>query len=750
MNTWQLGMVLMAIDKMSGPITQACSTASRGLGGLQAKAMETARKMAEIGTAASLAGHQILQAMQTPVSAFADQDEAFNNLGVALMDNLGRIPPQFAEIKSQALELGNLLPGTTSDMINAAAALSEKGAGLDAIINGGLKASAYLGVILKQQPAYAAEMVAKFREAYGLSENELVKMADLTQKAKFAFGMAPDEIKAAASYSGAMLNTLKLTDAENAKMMLAFQGTASQHMLEGSQFGTNFSMMLSQIGQLDSKLGRNSKVMKQVNAELDHYGINLQFFDKKGEFGGLENLFKQMEKLRVLSQEERLLVLTKLFGQEGMRPASLAVDMGVTGLHEAVATLDRQADIMQRIDHATKSAKNTWEAFTGTLTNLAAALGGPMVTALYPLLNKLNELTGGPLMLWVEQNQELVKWLGIGALATGVLLIGLGGLGIAASFAARGFAVAAGGLKLLAGGIGWAVTAVRGLSLAMLSNPVGLIVGALVVGAMLVYKYWVPIKNFFIGFWEGLKQGLAPVLPLFVRLGAVLSWAVTPLKMLWQWFMNLLTPVDDAGNKALAFGQRVGLALGKLGHYAIAAMTGLAELPKVFFEAGSNIITSIYQGVQSKAQVLLDKVKEIAGKVRAFFPFSPAKAGPLRDIHKIKFVETIAAAMQPGPLVKAASGVAAAGMLALAPLSTPNALAMPRPAPALASGAAAHAPGAGGAGGQITVNFSPQVTVNGQGGQESADQVLAVLRSKMPELLRMISQAQAVRDRRAF
>ena len=76
MNTWQLGMVLMAIDRMSGPIGQACDRASKGLAGLQAKAGEAARKMAEIGTAASLAGHQIIQGLQVPLAAFADQDAA--------------------------------------------------------------------------------------------------------------------------------------------------------------------------------------------------------------------------------------------------------------------------------------------------------------------------------------------------------------------------------------------------------------------------------------------------------------------------------------------------------------------------------------------------------------------------------------------------------------------------------------------------------------------------------------------------
>lgn len=722
MKMWELGLALVAIDRLSGPINQACGNAVRGLSGLQAKAMEVARKMAEIGTKAGLAGNQMLRAMQTPLSAFADQDEAFNNLGVALMDNLGKIPPQFEEIKKQSLELGNILPGTTADMINAATALAENGAGLEAIVGGGLKASAYLGVILKQTPAYAAEMVAKFREAYGLHENELTKMADLTQRSKFAFGLNPDEIKSASAYSGAMLNTLKLTGIENAKMMLAFQGYARQRGMEGSSFGTNFSMMLSQIGQLESKLGRNSKVMKQVNADLDRYGINLNFFDKKGEFAGLENMFKQLEKLRSLTQEDRLLVMTKLFGQEGMRPATFAMDMGVEGLHKQLATLDRQADIMQRIDHATKSAKNTWEAFTGTLTNFWAAVGGPAVEGLYPVITMLNEITGGPLMEWVAQNKELVKWLGMGALATGVLLVGLGGLGVGLSFVVRGALGIITTFKTL-----WSVFLFGLRFISFFANGLGKL--AFVLGRILFSALMAVVPAVWSFTAALLANPITWVIAGIIALAAAVYLVIRNWDKIKPWLMNLWARIKQIFNDGLGWFMGLGAK---------------------FMEAGSNIMTSLWQGISSKAQAVIDKVKDIAGKIRDHFPFSPAKTGPLRDINKIRIVETIASSIKPDALVKATSAVAAAGMLALAPLSSPAALAMPRPAPAFSQGAHAGAGGPGAGGGQPVIHFSPQITVGGQGGPEAADQVLAAIRKHLPELVRMIEQAQGVKARRSF
>ena len=44
--------------------------------------------------------------------------------------------------------------------------------------------------------------------------------------------------------------------------------------------------------ELKDKLAKTSKEMKAVNADLKQYGINLEFFDDKGSFMGIDNLVK--------------------------------------------------------------------------------------------------------------------------------------------------------------------------------------------------------------------------------------------------------------------------------------------------------------------------------------------------------------------------------------------------------------------------------------------------------------------------
>lgn len=61
-----------------------------------------------------------------------------------------------------------------------------------------------------------------------------------------------------------------------------------------------------------------------------------------------------------------------------------------------------------------------------------------------------------------------------------------------------------------------------------------------------------------------------------------------------------------------------------------------------FFNAGRNIVTSIADGIKSAVGVVTDAIGNVASKVRDFLPFSPAKEGPLLDIHRLNFGGTIA------------------------------------------------------------------------------------------------------------
>lgn len=441
-----IGILISAKDMASGVMRQFGGTAQEQTGkatsGFQRVGeaiSQLSGKLAAAGVGMKLFGSAVQDFAAKPVMAYARLDDAVTNLQVAMMDRTGKIGAEFAEIKKQAIELGNVLPGTTADFANVATALLEQGTALDVVLKGGLKAASHLAVVLKLPPAEAGTMVAKLREAYGLADNELEKMADLTQRAKFAFGMTPDELKSAAAYSGATQNILGLTGLDNAKKLLALQGMGAGVSLEGSSWGTNFAMLLTRTAESKDRLAKNSKEMKAINEDLRAYGITLEFFDDKGNFKGVDNLVKQLEKAQVMTQADRLNLFKKLFGVEAGRPATIIAEKGFKGYQDAIEKLEKQASLQQRIERITQSTKNVWDALTGSVENVMALLAEPAVEWLKPVIGDLNTVVG-KVGDWVAANKETVKWIGLTVAGVGALAAVAGTVSLTIGILGKAFA----------------------------------------------------------------------------------------------------------------------------------------------------------------------------------------------------------------------------------------------------------------------------------------------------------------------
>lgn len=84
------------------------------------------------------------------------------------------------------------------------------------------------------------------------------------------------------------------------------------------------------------------------------------------------------------------------------------------------------------------------------------------------------------------------------------------------------------------------IAGLRGLSLAMLTTPVGWIALALAAAALLIWKFWTPITRLFSGFWAGFTEAAAPAL-------AALS---SQVRMWGAWAKALLAPVAWLGRLA--------------------------------------------------------------------------------------------------------------------------------------------------------------------------------------------------------
>ncbi len=263
-----------------------------------------------------------------------------------------------------------------------------------------------------------------------------------------------------------------------------------------------------------------------------------------------------------------------------------------------------------------------------------------------------------------------------------------------------------------------AIIAFRAFSVTLLTSPLGWIALAIGVVALVIYKYWKPISGFFKGMWQGLQEGLQPLMPLFQRMGKALSPILAPIKAIVDWFKKLIKPVEDTGGAAEKMGVRFGKAIANI-------IVKIVELITKVFEFGRKIGDMLANGILSK----LGKTKEAIGKhaqiIRDHLPHSPAKTGPLKDLHKVKIVETIASTLKPLPLMNA----------------------MNKTLGVFSGGFKANVRGRSSAPASIVVTYNPTITISGT---ESKEEFLKMLKKHKDEVVNIIKREFERKERVAY
>lgn len=480
--------------------------------------------------------------LSAPVAAYAQSETASTDLRAAMMDNTGKVSAQYKEIDNLATRLGDRLPGTTADFKNLMTMLIRQGMSAQTVLGGTGEAAALLAVQLKKSPEAAAEMAAKLQDATRGTEKEMLAIMDQVQRLYYA-GTDDNNILGAFSKLSPALDTLKIKGESAMKMMSPLVGMLDQAGLSGESAGNALRKVFTRM--MDTK--KIAKVTKGT-------GLSLDFTNGAGEFGGFENMYKQLAKLKSLNTEKRLKVLQGIFGDdaETLQALNTMIEKGRAGYDEFSKKLEAQASLNQRVNDQLGTLANLWDAASGTFTNFLAKMGESVA----PQLKELTKWIGGineKLSDWAAKNPETAAAIMKTAAVIGIFLTAVVGIGAALSavlvpialskfaffslFGSMGKAI--GGALGLAGTLlklGGALAAFGAKALVFLAtNPFGwaiLAVGALVA----LYVYWDKVKAVLITGWEWIKKTFAanPLLYAFTGPVGVIVLLGTHWKRLWN------------------------------------------------------------------------------------------------------------------------------------------------------------------------------------------------------------------------
>ncbi|KWC11185.1 hypothetical protein WL48_08680 [Burkholderia ubonensis] len=269
--------------------------------------------------------------------------------------------------------------------------------------------------------------------------------------------------------------------------------------------------------------------------------------------------------------------------------------------------------------------------------NLRTVIGEQVL----PVYNRALELTTSVLerlLGFAKEYPNFTRAIAIGAAGLGALLAVLGTLTIALAAVLGPMAIVRFGLTMLgmrgglvSNGVRLAAASLQALGRvvllvgrAFLTSPIGLVAAAIAIAALLIVKYWEPIKAFFGGMFAAIGEGLAPVRAAFAGAFAPIGEALAAAKPLWDWFAGMLSSVagwfakllepastsaeqlraaGDAGRsfgQLLAFGLRLGLAPFEL------LARGIGALPTLFNEVMAEASAAMNGGIGAIGALILN------------------------------------------------------------------------------------------------------------------------------------------------
>ena len=544
-----------------------------------------------------------------------------------------KTPEGFQKLSDELLDLTRILPMAAGELAQIAASGGQLGVA-EEDIKSFTTTIAKMGVAFDMSADEAGDSMAKLANVYNIPITELSKLGDAINELSNTSPAKANDFVNTLRRVGGVAKQFGLTEFAAASLSNTFIAMGKTPEVAG----TAINSMLTKLMTVEQQ-------GKGFQAALKDMGVSAKDLQKDIKNNAEGALVSFLEKINKLPKEKQMGVLVGLFGMNFADDVALLsgnIDQYKKSIEQLQAVgengqLNFIGSMEKEFQARAATTQNSWQLLKNGLSELGITVGAVLLPQVNELLSTIKPLINS-VVNWARENPKVTQTLMRLATVLAASKIGF----LAARFGINSFKTALNEAKIVANlfqsqwlmtkasllapgitknisgfgkvfssigknaltfgkalvfgdiikGFSMAGKAVLGFSKALLLSPITWIIAGIALAAFLIYKYWNPIKAYFKGVFNGIRDAFLPVQPMFDKLA-------TTFKPVIDFFKELFSVEQVAAGGAESFGYKVGTVVGNVLTAVVTIGSMIVDGWSMIFEGLFNIVGSAWGEIET-------------------------------------------------------------------------------------------------------------------------------------------------------
>lgn len=429
-------------------------------------------------------------------------------------------PQQFKQMENDIISMSTRLPMAAKDIAAIYAAGGQSGIAKNELTQFA-ETAVKMGVAFDITAEESGQAMAEMRTAFKMSQSEVTTLADKINYLGNNTPAAAKGIMDIVQRIGPLGEVGGFASGSIAALGATIRGMGVAE--EVAATGIKNMMLALVAGESATKGQHNAYIELGMDAKKV-----AQDMQKDAE-GTTLSVLKAISKMDKYKQAA---MLKELFGSESLGSISPLL----TNMKALEDNLGKVADKQKYAGSMEKEYAARAETTANNIVlakSAMAALGITIGNQLLPGVNSITEKFTDVIksvQTWAQANP---------ALSSSLTKIAVGAIAIVGGLSALSIGAIAifGPMMMVARGFGVVALAAKGMSMALLTNPITWIVLAIAGAALLIYKNWAPISAFFVGIWNTIKTAFNGGIKGISSL--IINWS--PIGLFYSAFAKVLS-----------------------------------------------------------------------------------------------------------------------------------------------------------------------------------------------------------------